>query len=148
MSSTTYVGIDPGATTGVCIKTPIGSIRSLSLDFWDTIDLIQQKHKERGLGLCVVVEKTDMGMHWKKYPDLKGKSLNYICTVAQKVGMNMRDARLLIEYLKKNNIRHRVVKPTKSKLNAAKFKKVTGFEYRNATNQHERDAAMLIWKLK
>ncbi len=145
MSSTTYMGIDPGVHTAICSKQG-EAVVFYTFNFWDAIDYIDQMHIQHEEALCVVVEKTEKGMHWNKYPGLKGKKLNYICTVAQNVGMNMRDARLLIEYLKKNNIRHRIVKPTKSKLDAAKFKRVTG--HMESTNQHERDAAMLIWKLK
>ncbi|CAB4168842.1 hypothetical protein UFOVP581_4 [uncultured Caudovirales phage] len=66
--------------------------------------------------------------------------------IGRKVGENHAVGKLLVECLRA--IGHEVteVKPTRTKLNADKFKALTGYEGR--TNQEQRDAAMLIWHLR
>ena len=63
--------------------------------------------------------------------------------MAQNVGMNKKEADLLIKYCKKENIPYKAVKPTKSKVDAKYFKTLTKFQ--GSTNQHQRDAAMLVY---
>ena len=62
---------------------------------------------------------------------------------AQNVGMNKRDAQLLIAYAEAHNFQVLAVRPTRTKLKADTFKKMTGWDKR--TNQHARDAAMLVF---
>ncbi|MFI8143190.1 hypothetical protein ACFMJ0_23395, partial [Acinetobacter baumannii] len=50
---------------------------------------------------------------------------------------------LLVEIAQALGLAVLLVKPTKSKLNAEQFNKVTGWQGR--TNQEQRDAGMLIW---
>ncbi|EPX3864195.1 hypothetical protein ACWY7A_003488 [Acinetobacter baumannii] len=66
--------------------------------------------------------------------------------IARRVGMNHATGILLAEIAQAMGIAVLLVKPTKSKLNAEQFNKITGWQGR--TNQEVRDAAMLVWGMK
>lgn len=63
--------------------------------------------------------------------------------IARRVGMNHATGILLAEIAQALGLAVLLVKPTKSKLNAEQFNKITGWQGR--TNQEVRDAAMLVW---
>ncbi|MQQ81967.1 hypothetical protein [Acinetobacter baumannii] len=63
--------------------------------------------------------------------------------IARRVGMNHATGILLAEIAQALGLAVLLVKPTKSKLNAEQFNKITGWQGR--TNQEQRDAGMLIW---
>ena len=63
--------------------------------------------------------------------------------IARRVGMNHATGILLAEIAQAMGIAVLLVKPTKSKIDAEKFNKITGWQGR--TNQEVRDAAMLIY---
>lgn len=66
--------------------------------------------------------------------------------IARRVGMNHATGILLAEIAQALGIAVLLVKPTKSKLNAKEFNKITGWQGR--TNQEQRDAGMLIWGMQ
>ncbi|EHU1299954.1 TPA: hypothetical protein PPD39_003606 [Acinetobacter baumannii] len=66
--------------------------------------------------------------------------------IARRVGMNHATGILLAEIAQALGLAVLLVKPTKSKLNAEQFNKITGWQGR--TNQEQRDAGMLIWGMR
>ncbi len=144
MNKGIYIGIDPGVSTGVCVYDAQTRLitRLQTLSFWPLIDFIATWHKQEGERLTVIVEDPNLNpaMHWNQKKDVKG--FNAATKVAQNVGMNKKEAELIIEFLKRNKINCKAIKPTARKVKEDYFKQLSG--YGRQTNQHERDAAMLV----
>ena len=149
MSRLTYIGIDPGVATGFAVYNSYDKTfeKIETTDFWGCIGAIKGLFAELGFGMVVVVENPNLNkaMHWNQIPDVKKLGINGKCKYAQNVGMNKREASLIIQFLKLHNIPHKAIKPTATKKDATYFKRVT--KYKGRTNQHERDAAMLVFGL-
>ena len=143
MNEKIYIGIDPGTHTGMAMwYKKAKTLEILTTDFWGCIDKIDMLRK-LGIDIECIIEDPGLnkGMHWHKH-NHKG-SFALANDIAQKVGGNKREARLLIEYCIKEVIRYVGVKPTSSKWNDGYFKSVTGYEGRSS--QHARDAAKLVY---
>lgn len=141
-----YIGIDPDVDKNgfAYYHTLTKSLELKSYSFWDLIEEI-----ERVLYILdfddsfhVVIE----GGWLNKKSNWHGGNKLASSRIAKNVGSNHQVGKLIVEYCEQNGIPHEVVKPTKSKLNAETFKKVTGYEGR--TNQETRDAAMLVFGRK
>lgn len=138
------IGIDPGKHTGFAVWSR--KMQSLNLgmfDFWGLIKTLELMNNLYQRKMFVRIEDPNQNpaMHWNQH---KAGSINNAANIAQKVGMNKRDAQLIMEFLEKNGIPFEAVKPTKTKLKADEFKKITG--YQGKTNEHNRDAGMLCYK--
>lgn len=109
-----------------------------SMPFWDAIDLLDH-YAENIPDAVVIIENPNLNkpVFARK---VNKKSLQRI---AQNVGMNKRDAKLLINYCKKIGLDVRQVKPTSSKWDAKMLKTITGITKRS--NSHVRDAIKLIY---
>lgn len=66
--------------------------------------------------------------------------------IAKNVGENHAIGKKLVEMAKYYDLEVVEIRPTKSKLNAEQFNKITGWQGR--TNQEQRDVAMLVWGMK
>lgn len=146
MISPIKIGIDPGVHTGVCVydskKKEIILLETHT--FWSAIELIKNYYEEFGFGILVFIEdpSKNKAMHHNQHKEITREKLNLSMKIAQDVGMNKREATLIIDYLKLNNIPHKAVKPTSTKVDAQYFKMITG--YSGSTNEHKRDAGMLV----
>jgi len=139
------VGIDPGVNTGIAVGSSQGLSLLATTNFWGAVDTISMLHVKHGIGLSVYIEDPSQN----KPVFNRGKVGRVAENIAQKVGSNKREGRLLIEYCQRNGIRVFAVRPTKgtmTKLKSPYFKKLTGYTVR--CSQHARDAAMLIFKRK
>lgn len=160
------IGIDPGASTGIAIwDRSIKGFRDLKTkSFWEAIFYIQgikddldgkidhiMLHIEdpnenspvfRNKGETESIkEALTFGNIDKAY-----KQIDSVFRVfgrrAQNVGMNKQMARFMIEYFERIGFKITTVRPTKSKMDAKKFKMFTGYEGR--CSQHARDSALLV----
>jgi hypothetical protein len=128
------IGIDPGKTSGIAIASDRGELEHVfDGGFWDVIDTVVNHP-----GAHVVVELPTTKHVWHGAAKTKGA----IQRTGVNVGSCIREAELIVDYLKRNNISHKTVIP-QGKRDSAYFSKVTGWSGR--TNQHMRDAAMLIF---
>lgn len=139
----TIIGIDPGAINGVAISTYSKIRQFKSLNFWETTEVLK---KAKGLTDAIEVWIEDPGKNKPVFLKKGCDNEKAYRRVAQNVGANKRDAQLLIEFCKLNYIPVIAVRPSRKKLNAAEFAKLTGITER--LNQHERDAGMLIFGRK
>jgi hypothetical protein len=132
-----YIGIDPGAKTGLAIMQGGVLIYLITTDFWGAI--AQIKHDSNG-ELTVIIElpKNDHIHHKYDTPRSLG-------SIGVDVGRVMREAELLIEYCRRNGIEHKVVAP-QGKIDHETFCRITG--WKGQTNPHKRDAGMLIWGMR
>ncbi|HOJ04135.1 MAG TPA: hypothetical protein PK916_09030 [Bacteroidota bacterium] len=138
-----YIGIDPGATTGFALWLPNEKLLKLhSLDFWDTVYELNNHFTLYEQRLLVVIEAA-----WKinkSYQRHEGESgYRGMLKINRNAGAANREGELLSLYVKRNEMRVLEIIPNARKMGAGQFRQLTGYTKR--TNQHERDAAMLVW---
>jgi hypothetical protein len=130
------MGIDPGKHTGIAICDGGYLANLYETDFWGAIDSIGCFPDA-----VVVIELPDTKHVWHDGARTKAS----IQRTGVNVGSALREAELLIQYLVRIERQHIVQKPH-GKMTADQFKRLTGWNGR--TNQHMRDAAMLVFGLK
>jgi hypothetical protein len=135
------IGIDTGVKTGIAVYAPTTSSFFLikTTDIIEAMDIVQEYH-DRGILQFVRVEDARLRKWFKKEENLQHK--------AEGAGSVKRDASIWETFLKKRKIPYMMVSPknNKTKLNADVFKSITG--YKEATSEHARDAAMLVFGYK
>lgn len=134
------IGIDTGVNTGFCawdVETKV----ILQLETFMIHEAIQRVEnlKDNGCKLFVRVEDARLATHGRNTKTDKYK--------AQGAGSVKRDAKIWEDFLVSNNIPHEMVRPAmrKKKMAATEFKQITKWPKR--TNQHSRDACMLVFRL-
>lgn len=141
------IGIDPDLEeSGIAIieQQPFGkqTITHLStMYFFNMLSLINELYmKGEHKSFLVVVEAA----HKIKVSNWHGSANKQIAgRIGKNIGENHAVAKLIIEYLKINQIPFREYVPGSKKWDADLFKKVTGYTKR--TNQEERDAVRAAW---
>ncbi len=145
------IGIDPGVHTGVAvyINGKLTYMATPAMPILAAIDLVlsyQTALYEREMdgksgSLLVIFEDARM------IGGIGGARRGSKADTARLRGAGsvQRDCGIWDEFLTKHQIEHRKISPRQkgAKLSAEKFKSVTGWTA--ATNQHSRDAAMLVW---
>lgn len=141
MKTVYYIGIDPGVATGVAVwdsknKTFL-SVGSMSI--LEAIDEVSSF-------LSCVCDKTEVLV---RIEDARKRRWfgNAGVERLQGAGSIKRDCSIWEEFVTKNNIKHQLVAPAnvRTKLNHAQFSNLT--KYTKQTNEHGRDAAMLVFGL-
>lgn len=143
-----YVGIDPGANTGIAEWDGKEFTHMATYTFWEAIYYLMtilDCARARNLDMIIYIEDPNLNPATHDHQETKS---NIREKISQNVGSNKRDAQLLIEYCEKW-MKYKVhrIKPSKysaSKLSAEKFRTQTG--YTKQTSQHVRDAAMLVYQ--
>ena len=130
-----YIGIDPGVTTGFAVWNRkdksfemIGSGKIL--DVMRKLEIYPVLHR------CeFVIENPSL----RKWFGKSGRER------LQGAGSIKRDYSIWLEWFEHNGATFRGIAPKviKTKLDAAQFKKITGYAER--TNSHSRDAAMMVY---
>lgn len=127
------IGIDPGVTTGIAMlhKGELTYVASMQACEAERMVLLTMENGP------VFVWFEDARM--RQWFGSKGRE------VLQGAGSVKRDCQRWAEWLLMNQIPHDKVAPknNRTKLTADKFKKLTGWQGR--TNEHSRDAAMLVF---
>lgn len=138
------IGIDPGVNNGIALLQE-GVLSLKCLNFWETCNFLEtiltHAWAEEIPVKCYLEDPTQNKPTFHRNVNQKGMQ-----KISQNVGSNKRDAVLLKEFLENKGVEVILCKPTKysnTKMEAEVFKKMTGYTKR--TNQHERDAGMLIW---
>ncbi|HDG9822202.1 TPA: hypothetical protein PGG10_001177 [Acinetobacter nosocomialis] len=132
------IGIDPDLEkSGVAILG--NDLQLKNLTFPETVELFRNEQDS--------IKKVVIEAGWKnKKANFRvggGHSRQVNEQIARRIGMNHATGILLAEIAQALGLAVLLVKPTKSKLNAEQFNKITGWQGR--TNQEQRDAGMLIW---
>lgn len=145
-----FVGIDPGSHTGFAEWNANRKEFRLivTLTFWETIRELMAYRDIAGFFkqpclVTVVLEDPNLNKPVWIRPGQDGRKH---IKIAQDVGKNKRDAQLLYEWLKYNTFDVRLIRPSgkgTTKMKADQFRKLTGWT--DKTNEHERDAAMMVF---
>lgn len=143
-----FLGIDGGVTTGVALwsRKENKLVDVCSFSFWDAIRYFDKIVKMAdGMGVTAVVEDPRLIRPvFGKKSDFSRKQT--YGKISQDVGAMKAYTALMVEWLHEKNIPTILVKPsqyTKTKLDAKTFKNMTKWDKK--TNEHSRDAAMLVW---
>lgn len=157
------IGIDPGQQTGVAYALN-GVIKAHdTLDFYACIQKMFEIRGYKSEYDKIIVFMEDPNLNKPTFlpkdmkadifrrpsPCLDGKplesqdsSLRIAMRKAQNVGMNKKEASLMMTFLQKMGFEVRTIRPQSKKLSADEVQRLTG--YTKSTNQHTRDAIMLI----
>lgn len=127
-----FIGIDSGINTGFAIWNPkeqhFEDIRTITiLEAFDLIDALKEKFQ-----LIIYVEDAR-------------QVVNFDPQKAQGAGSVKRDCIIWEEFLQKRKLIHYFVRPNKriTKICSENFQQMTN--YKGKTNEHGRDAAMLVF---
>lgn len=133
------IGIDPDLEkSGIaCLYKDSKRIEMSCLNFVGILSFIRMN---KPIIDCVYIEA---GWFNKKSSYHFSPNMSTAARIGKNVGENHATGKLLAQCIEHEQIKVVLVKPTKSKLNAEQFKKLTKIQTR--TNQETRDAAMLIW---
>lgn len=142
-----FIGIDPGTRTGFAVKVDGFKMKVETTDFFGAIERIQFYRKRFE---CLEVRIEDPSQNKPVWFDhrkatVKVSEARSKLKIAQNVGENKKEAKLLIEFCKRLNIKVIPVRPKRgsmTKVSPELFRKVTG--YGGRTSEHGRDAGMLI----
>ena len=128
------IGIDPGVTTGVAVMD--GALLSV-----ESMTLVSAMMWIVSMATSCQVKVYVEDARQRKWFGTKGRES------LQGAGSIKRDCQIWEEWLTLHDIKFEMVPPkaNKTKLNAEQFRKLTGWTGR--TNEHGRDAAMLVlWR--
>jgi len=151
------IGVDPGSITGVCVWDPdrqkILDMQSMShIEFIEWIIIGNEVYD-----MVVAIENPNLNQPvfmTKEEKDLikgcgefqaKDIALRILLRRAQNIGMNKQIAKTLMEFMESKGINFVPIRPFRKKMDAEQFKNLTKWEGR--TNQHNRDAARLVFGL-
>ncbi|HFD2140523.1 TPA: hypothetical protein ACF2EA_000235 [Acinetobacter baumannii] len=133
------IGIDPDLDKSGVAVLKDGLLRLDNMRFYDLTQYFEVNKDQ--------IKKVVIEAGWlNKKSNLHGRigqSKRAGERIAKNVGENHATGKLLVEMAESLGLAVLLVKPTKSKLNAEQFNKITGWQGR--TNQEQRDAGMLIW---
>lgn len=136
------IGIDPGVHTGLAIVNNKHLTDVLSMTACKAEAVVLDWHKWYPNQLMVYFEDARMRSWFGK---MDAEQRKYGAAVREGAGSIKRDCQRWEEWLKHHNIPHVGVSPknNKTKLTAEQFKRITKWE--GKSNEHGRDAAMLIY---
>lgn len=135
------IGIDPDLEkSGVAILGQ--SLELKNLTFAETVALFRNRESE--------IKKVIIEAGWKNaksnFHGYIGQRKSVGERIAKNVGENHATGKLLVEMAKAQGLEVVELRPSRSKVDAKEFNRVTGWVGRS--NQEQRDAAMLIWGLR
>ncbi|MGQ1234088.1 hypothetical protein ACT43E_08155 [Acinetobacter baumannii] len=133
------IGIDPDLEKSGVAVLKDGLLRLDNMRFYDLTQYFEVNKDQ--------IKKVVIEAGWlNKKSNLHGRigqSKRAGERIAKNVGENHATGKLIAEMAQSFGLPIVLVKPTKTKLNAEQFSKITGWQGR--TNQEQRDAGMLIW---
>lgn len=132
------IGIDPDTNkSGVGCWSRIGKPILTTMGFFELFDFLKEN---KDCIHCVIIEA---GWLNKSTWHGIGKGSFVVAKIGKNVGANHETGKKIIELCKYLNIRYTLSRPAKTKLNAKKFKSITGIT--ETTNPEKRDAFMLAF---
>jgi len=137
------IGIDPDVSKSGVAYIYNDEIGLYNMTFFELFDYLKSSIGEPYETFVVVEGGWLNKSNWHK-SEKGSAALN--AKIGSHTGANHETGKKIVEMLEYLGIAYKVAKPTKSKIKAEMFKKITKIEGR--TNQEQRDAYMLIHGLK
>jgi len=150
------IGVDPGSITGVCVWSPgrekILDMQSMShIKFMEWVLTGEEVYdmvvaiENPNLNQPVFMTKEETSIIFGTNSTEKVSVLRILLRRAQNIGMNKQIAKTLMEFMESKGIAFVPIRPFRKKMDAEQFRNLTKWEGR--TNQHNRDAAILVFGL-
>lgn len=140
MKNKILIGIDGDVTKNGFAKIENGQVTLKNLTFFELFEELRF-YKEREIKPVVYIECGFLNKSNFHLRTENSKAFN--SKIGERIGANFETAKKIIEMCEYLNLEYVKVKPTKSKIDAETFKKITGLTMR--TNSETRDAFMLIF---
>ena len=139
-----YIGVDPDIDkSGVCLYYSKTNFELLNLKFFELFDKLYFLKDCENLDIEVVIEAGWINKsNWHK---VNNGSAAINANIGLRTGANHEVGRKIIEMFEYLKLKHRIVKPTKSKIDAKGFEQIT--KHKGRTNQEQRDSCMLVFGL-
>ena len=139
-----YIGVDPDIDkSGVCLYYSKTNFELLNLKFFELFDKLYLLKDCENLDIEVVIESGWLNKsNWHK---VTNGSAAINANIGLRTGANHEVGRKIIEMCEYLKLKHRIVKPTKSKIDAKGFEQIT--KHKGRTNQEQRDSCMLVFGL-
>lgn len=142
-----YIGIDTGVNTGVAVwdnrKRSFALVKTMKIH--EAMELVRETSERSNAGNSdrVVIRVEDPRQ--RTWFGTERMSREEERKKLQGVGSVKRDATIWEDFLKDLGVSYEMVAPkrNKTKLTSRQFKQITGWE--TSTNEHNRDAAMLVY---
>jgi len=137
------IGIDPDKGFAIWSPVEMRLIEVMTVNFWKIIDNLIQCKKNHEIEVYIETPQ-DISPVWHRHNKARIQE-----TISQHVGENKAKSKLLIEYMKLNDIYFHECKPTARSMTGLKrenFEAITGWT--KQTSEHGRDAAMLVYGRK
>lgn len=134
-----YIGIDTGVNTGMAIYHKGEFLDIITTDIISALDRIREM-SESGLEVKVYIEDARLRKYFGR------ESREKVEAKKQGAGSVKRDSKIWDDTLTNLGIEHYMISPkdNSTKMRAEYFKLITG--YKGKTNEHNRDAAMLVFQ--
>lgn len=132
------IGIDPGMNCGYALCNPDGKLFDVTtLKMWELLKVLEMLKFALKENLLIRIEDPNT---WIPF---KGKKHN--ASRLQGVGGVKQTYKHIIEFLEDNGFEYENtrIQGNYKKMTSSKFKQMTGWG--KPTNEHGRDAAMLVW---
>jgi len=135
------IGIDPDVKlSGIAICTEFKSLYLKNLTFFELFEELTKFKRHNYLSVEIYIEAGWLNKsNWHKV--INGSS-NINAQIGQRTGANHETGKKIVEMCEYLGLKYNLIKPTKTKVDAITFNKVTN--YKGRTNQEQRDAAMLV----
>jgi len=139
--SKVLIGVDPDVTkSGVCICSETRGLYLKNLTFFKLFDELTMFKGYSYLSVEVYIEAGWLNKsNWHKV--VNGSS-NINAQIGQRTGANHETGKKIVEMCEYLGLKYHLIKPTKTKVDAITFNKITN--HKGRTNQEQRDAAMLV----
>jgi hypothetical protein len=135
-----WIGVDAGKYTGVAVwNSKSRSLSVLTTDFWGCYNFILENYGKSQIRIVIEDPSKTPPVFNKKFVRSEKARLK----VAQNVGGVKRESVLLADGLERAGFTVIRTKPNNTKKNSVYIKRLTGYEGR--TNEHNRDAIMLVY---
>lgn len=140
--SKVLIGIDPDTEkSGIGICTESKSIYLKNLTFFELFEELTKFKSANYLDVQIYIEAGWLNKsNWHKV--VNGSS-NINAQIGQRIGANHEVGKKIVEMCEYLGLKYHLIKPTKTKVDASTFKKITN--YKGRTNQEQRDACLLVF---
>lgn len=136
------IGIDNDVEkNGVCLYYSKTNFELLNLKFFELFEKLYFLKDCENLDIEVVIEAGWLNKsNWHK---VTNGSAAINANIGLRTGANHEVGRKIVEMCQYLGLKHHLIKPTKSKVNAETFKAIT--KYQGRTNSEMRDSCLLVY---
>ena len=136
------IGIDNDVEkNGVCLYYSKNTFELLNLTFFELFDKLDFLKDCENLDIEVFIEAGWLNLSNWHYNNNDSKAV--IAKKGHSVGENHQVGKKIVEMCQYLGLKHHLIKPTKSKVDAETFKAIT--KYQGRTNSEMRDSCLLVW---